>query len=675
MRPGPGNYAKQREQILLEHTAGTPSDLYENGWGAWTDLVDGGVLEDLGPFAKRDKIDPPALFLANMIEAWTHNGKLYALPMSVSTDVVGYNKDLFDAAGVKVPPVNLEDKAWTMEAFLETAQKLTRGTEQFGFSGSLNRADPVGTTEGTYFGQAPWDEAKKKCLMNTPNFIKGLQFFLDVKDKWRVQPDAERAKELAGPQNVPLFLTGKVAMHAVGGEVIGQTVPFKWALGSIPSSGAGKNMSGRHWSQGLHLDAGSKAKEGAWRVYRWLMEPANNVEYTIPFGQPVTALKAAQDALQQRWTQETGRRRQGLRPDRLRLPPLRGGDAQVRHLAEGARSAHPPVHGHAGGAHDGQGLRRPGHGHHRPRPRPPEVAIACGTAIPRPSQMALWEGNCPSLWRASHAGRRATRWKGFGTAGRRPLRTAAAHVAATAQRWRVETVSRREGRRVTARHAPRPRVTSSGTGLAAASAHATHRFAADTPPDGTRFCLWGTSIRSARRSARVPSLVLLPPAATPRLLPAQPRADRPRAHVARRTAPPPTGQTLYRALAPERGRAGRPARIGSVARGRPTRVGELRRCSPGGPNKCTPQHGRRSRRGGFPTGGVIETRATPAARPPALNEAPPSVYFFSVGATSRSISRCRSSSTCFGGCPSFQARGSAASRAARMFVQTSDFAR
>jgi hypothetical protein len=65
-------------------------------------------------------------------------------------------------------------------------------------------------------------------------------------------------------------------------------------------------MSGRHWSQGLHLDAGTTVKEAAWRVYRWLMEPANNVEYTAPFGQPVTALKAAQEALQKRWTQETG---------------------------------------------------------------------------------------------------------------------------------------------------------------------------------------------------------------------------------------------------------------------------------------------------------------------------------------------------------------------------------
>jgi ABC-type glycerol-3-phosphate transport system substrate-binding protein len=306
VRPGPGNYAKQREQILLEHTAGTPTELYENGWGAWTDMVDSGVLEDLGPYLRRDKLDPAALFLPKMVEAWTYQGKLYALPMSVSTDVVGYNQELFDQAGVKYPPVNVDDKSWTMEAFLEAARKLTRGTEQFGFSGSLNRANPIGATEGTYFGAKPWDDEKKKCLMNTANFIKGLQFFLDLKDRWRVQPDADRARELSGPQNVPLFLTGKVAMHAVGGEIIGRPVPFRWALGTIPYSGPGKNMSGRHWSQGLHLDAGSKVKEAAWRVYRWLMEPANNVEYCIPFGQPVTALKAAQEALQKRWTQETG---------------------------------------------------------------------------------------------------------------------------------------------------------------------------------------------------------------------------------------------------------------------------------------------------------------------------------------------------------------------------------
>jgi len=163
VRPGPGSYGKQREQILLEHTAGTPTELYENGWGVWTDMVDGGVLQDLTPYLKRDKIDPMALFLPKLVEAWMYNGKLYALPMAVSADVVGYNKEMFDAAGVKHLPVNVDDKSWTMEAFLDAARKMTRPPDQFGFSGGLNRYNALGVTTGTYFGQPPWDDAKRSA--------------------------------------------------------------------------------------------------------------------------------------------------------------------------------------------------------------------------------------------------------------------------------------------------------------------------------------------------------------------------------------------------------------------------------------------------------------------------------------------------------------------------------
>ena len=65
---------------------------------------------------------------------------------------------------------------------------------------------------------------------------------------------------------------------------------------------------------------------------------------------------------------------------------------------------------------------------------------------------AVAGGEPPDLYSTGRAGtmsgwaldgevRRAPLWKGFGTGGRRPLRTAASHVAATAQPCRVETVS------------------------------------------------------------------------------------------------------------------------------------------------------------------------------------------------------------------------------------------
>ena len=104
------------------------------------------------------------------------------------------------------------------------------------------------------------------------------------------------------------------------------------------------------------------------------------------------------------------------------------------------------------------------------------------------SEGRLWEGKSPSLWQS-----RSCQAPGDAVEGVRHSWPTAAPNGSLARRRpgaAVEGLDRfgREGRRGAARHAPRPRVTSSGAGLAAAAAHATHRFAAGTPPDGTRFC-------------------------------------------------------------------------------------------------------------------------------------------------------------------------------------------
>ena len=50
--------------------------------------------------------------------------------MTISADAMAYNLDLFEAAGVKAPPQDPDDRSWTMEAFLDYARKLTKGTQQ-----------------------------------------------------------------------------------------------------------------------------------------------------------------------------------------------------------------------------------------------------------------------------------------------------------------------------------------------------------------------------------------------------------------------------------------------------------------------------------------------------------------------------------------------------------------
>lgn len=52
------------------------------------------------------------------------DGKIYGLGLSNQLELMYYNKDIFDEAGLDYPPSNVED-AWTWEEFVDTAKKLT----------------------------------------------------------------------------------------------------------------------------------------------------------------------------------------------------------------------------------------------------------------------------------------------------------------------------------------------------------------------------------------------------------------------------------------------------------------------------------------------------------------------------------------------------------------------
>ena len=194
-----------------------------------------------------------------------------------------------------------------MEKFLEYALKLTRAPEQFGWGGAINSYNVGSVTDGTYFGQLAWDDKSKKCMMNQPRFKQGLQFFLDLLYRWQVRPTADQAKALVGDTNVDIFTTGKIGMNRPGGTIVTQPPrEFPWMLVTVPYSGPGRNISGRFWAQGLHMDAGSKVQDGTWEVYKWLLNTDNQVLFCEAFGQPVTALKPAQPKLLDQFKQRTG---------------------------------------------------------------------------------------------------------------------------------------------------------------------------------------------------------------------------------------------------------------------------------------------------------------------------------------------------------------------------------
>lgn len=85
-------------------------------WGGYQlqTLVDNGLVEDLTGLWK-DYITPAGVS-ADIADAFTYDGKIYAAPYSILYNVLLYNKEVFDKAGVKEPE--------TFDEFLDVCEKL-----------------------------------------------------------------------------------------------------------------------------------------------------------------------------------------------------------------------------------------------------------------------------------------------------------------------------------------------------------------------------------------------------------------------------------------------------------------------------------------------------------------------------------------------------------------------
>jgi multiple sugar transport system substrate-binding protein len=288
-----------QEQLVVRHAGGDPVDFVENDWGIWVDLAEGKVIEDLTSYYSRDKVDPN-IFVGEALTTYTHQNKRYALPVSMSVDGLFYNEDLFRAAGLPLPPQDPNDRSWTMEKFLDVARRLTKPGQQWGFGGAYNCFNTNGVTDGTYFGQRAWDDARQKCLMDTENFRKGVQFWLDAQHRQGIWPTADEVNAIRSAPNQNVFLTGRIAMN-VGCTVFPRDqITFNWGIAALPYSGpAGtKNISGRMYPHGLHMGGASKAKDEVWAFFRWLMRPENGSRYPEVANHSVSPIKNGSDAIQ-----------------------------------------------------------------------------------------------------------------------------------------------------------------------------------------------------------------------------------------------------------------------------------------------------------------------------------------------------------------------------------------
>lgn len=123
-------------------------------------------------------------------------GAIYALPKDIGPFSFGYNKTMFEEAGIPVPD---PDKPYSLEEFVTVAKQLTKDTDGDGavdqWGTGLNASwnmQAFAWSNGADF----LNEDRTKVTVDTPEFAEALQWFADLQNVHGVTPSAGESQTL-----------------------------------------------------------------------------------------------------------------------------------------------------------------------------------------------------------------------------------------------------------------------------------------------------------------------------------------------------------------------------------------------------------------------------------------------------------------------------------------------
>jgi multiple sugar transport system substrate-binding protein len=291
----PGQYV---EKMLLNFIAGTAPDVVTLDASSAAIFIDNGFLTDLTPLVKADPEFDLDAYYPNVVGIARRGERLFAIPGDFTPMVMYYNKDLFDRAGVAYPR-----EGWTFAEFRETARRLSRGQEQYGFVFTNWMPGWVMWLWNNGGDVLSPDGKRATSVLDSPANVETVTF---LRDLVRRDGSAPSLSETAA-MGVDLFATGRAAMTVSGHWMIptyksAQDIDWR-RLGvvSLPT-----NVGRSHtvmYEAGFAISKGAKNPELAWKFIRkWtdyrLQKEYNASGIAVSARKDVSQERMAEDALE-----------------------------------------------------------------------------------------------------------------------------------------------------------------------------------------------------------------------------------------------------------------------------------------------------------------------------------------------------------------------------------------
>ena len=247
--------------------SGTAPDLVNCSFTMMDSYITSGILEPLNQYT--DKWDEWGNFTKEYVDMFTKDGNVYGIPNQVAPMLFGYNKALFEEAGIKEPP-----KTW--DEAVEVAKKINDPDNQVAGYATL-AAEWTEWFFQYYVWQAGGDLTKEnedgtaELTFTDPAVIKAAEYYQKLKSEGVLQSDLT----LKFSDLVTNFGLGKIGMMPFAGDWVSEAItkgidPDDIGLCLPPAGPSGKQttaIGGDCWV--INAKADQAKKDAAWEYIKY----------------------------------------------------------------------------------------------------------------------------------------------------------------------------------------------------------------------------------------------------------------------------------------------------------------------------------------------------------------------------------------------------------------------
>lgn len=246
-----------------------------------------GVLENLDPYIEKSGYNLDDYWPA-LLESAKYDGSVYGFPRDIEVNILYYNKDLFDQAGVPYP-----DETWTWDDLASAAEQLTvkdpsGKTERYGLAMEAGKWGKFLNQNGG----AILDDYRNpsKCLLTEEKSVQAMQFFADLLNNGFAMRDADLSQ--AGG-DAAVFTSGKAAMIIQNSSRITtlNAAGMNYDVAVVPIPEGGQRWNGAGGAAWV-MSSASDNKDAAWTFLSWLQSENGGEKLYAERGEIFPALQS-----------------------------------------------------------------------------------------------------------------------------------------------------------------------------------------------------------------------------------------------------------------------------------------------------------------------------------------------------------------------------------------------